>query len=284
MGFRATDLPYLGVGVGFRPPFRAELFFEPGNVDFLEITADHYLHANAEKRRELALLRERFTLVPHSLELSLGSAEGVDRLYLDRLAELIELIDPPYFSDHIAFTHARGVEIGHLAPLPFTHEAIDIVRRNVDEVRRVIDRPLLLENITYEFLWPGAEMSEPEFLTQVVEACDCGLLLDITNVFCNCANFGLESGPFLAQLPHERIAQLHFVGVEESRGRWIDSHARPTPPAIFALMAEIARTTQLRGVVLERDENLPHFSEIVEELAAARKAWAQGAPPTEGAG
>src|SRR5689334_20175399 len=111
-----SQLPALGVGLGFREPFRADLFLQRDKVDFLEITADHYFNASREKMRELDLLAEHFTLIPHGLNLSLGSAEGVDEEYLDAFARLVQRVNPPWWSEHIAFTRAGGVSIGHLAP------------------------------------------------------------------------------------------------------------------------------------------------------------------------
>src|SRR5580658_5466974 len=117
-------LPRLGVGLGFREPFRADLFLHRPEVDFLEITADHYFYVSAEKQAELDLLAAHFTLIPHGLNLSLGSAEGLDDAYFDQFASLIERLNPPWWSEHIAFTRAGGVEIGHLAPVPFNREAL----------------------------------------------------------------------------------------------------------------------------------------------------------------
>ncbi len=145
----------LGAGLGFRPPFLADLFRRRSEVDFLEITADHYFGASPEKRDELDLLAAHFPLIPHGLDLSLGSAEGIDAAYLDRLAAVVERISPPWWSEHLAFTRAGGVSIGHLAALPFTHEAVDAVARNVETVRRVIKAPLILENITVAVQVPG---------------------------------------------------------------------------------------------------------------------------------
>ena len=117
------DLPALGVGIGFREPFLTELFEYRHAVDFLEITADHYFDAPPEKLAELELFADHFPIIPHGLDLSLGSAEGVDAEYLEAMADLVSRLDPPWWSEHIAFTRAGGVSIGHLAPLPWTHEA-----------------------------------------------------------------------------------------------------------------------------------------------------------------
>ncbi|HCF25685.1 MAG TPA: DUF692 domain-containing protein, partial [Cyanobacteria bacterium UBA11049] len=173
------SLPTLGVGIGFRQPFRSELFLHQQQVDFLEIVAEHYLDVPAQKQQELELLAAHFPLIPHAINLSLGSAEGLDTDYLTKLANLIKRLNPPWWSEHICFTKAGGVDIGHLSPLPYTREAVDVVCRNIEQVRCYIDTPLILENITYMFAVPGGEMTEAEFLRQIVERSDCGLLLDV---------------------------------------------------------------------------------------------------------
>ena len=137
----SRELPVLGVGVGYREPFRTELFRHRDRVDFLEITADHYFEASPAKRSELELLADHFTIIPHGLDLSLGSAEGLDDDYLAMMAELVNGLDPPWWSEHIAFTRAGGVAIGHLAPLPWTREAVDVVAHNVEKARRRIRTP-----------------------------------------------------------------------------------------------------------------------------------------------
>ncbi|MEW6729841.1 MAG: DUF692 domain-containing protein [Acidobacteriota bacterium] len=265
-----ADLPVLGVGIGFREPFRGELFLQRPQVDFLEIIADHYMDAPPEKEQELELLARHFTLIPHALNLSLGSAEGVDTVYLEKLAKLVKKIRPPWWSDHICFTRAGGVEIGHLAPLPFTHEAVEVFSRNVAQVRRYIDTPLILENITYLLTLPGAEMNEAQFLAEVVAHTGCGLLLDITNLHINSVNHGYNIDEFLTCLPIDAVVQLHFVGGHWHDGQLIDSHSQPTPAEVWALMQQVLACMPVKGVVLERDDNLPPFAELLTELEQAR--------------
>lgn len=265
-----SSLPTLGVGLGFREPFRADLFLNRERVDFLEVTADHYLDAPPEKQRELDLLAAHFTLIPHGLSLSLGSAEGLDLAYLDALADLVRRLDPPWWSEHVAFTRAGGVDIGHLAPLPFAHETLEVLCANIAAVRRRIEVPLILENITYTVALPGAEMDEAEFLAALLDRTGCGLLLDVTNLHTNAVNHGLDPAAFLDRLPLERVVQLHFAGGRRQDGVLVDSHSRPAPPPVWALLEEVLARAPVKGVILERDEDLPPFGELLIELDRAR--------------
>jgi uncharacterized protein (UPF0276 family) len=266
----ALDAPDLGAGLGFRPSFRADLFRHRAQVDFLEITADHYFNAPPEKLDELELLAGHFTLIPHGLDLSLGSADGVDPAYLDRFAALIARVKPPWWSEHLAFTRAGGVQIGHLAALPFTHEAVDAVVRNVETIRRVIDVPLILENITTVVRVPGGEMDEPAFLTEVLERTGCGWLCDVTNLYTNAVNQGVDLDRTLERWPWDRVVQIHLAGGHWRGGVLIDSHAHPTPPEIWRLLDEVVARSPVRGIILERDENLSPFADLAGELARAR--------------
>lgn len=259
----------LGVGIGYRAAHRAALFLQREEVDFLEITADHFFDA-PQRQEELNTLAAHWTLIPHGLNLSLGSAQGLDEKYLQQLADLVYRVKAPYWSEHIAFTRAAGVEIGHLCPLPFTRESIKVLSRNINRAQEMISMPLILENITYNLNFSHNEMSESQFLRAVLEETDCGLLLDVTNLHVNAVNHGYDPIKFLEELPLERIVQLHFVGIEKRDGQLIDSHANATPPEIFSLMNEVLQRAPVRGAILERDVALPSLSELIPELETAR--------------
>jgi uncharacterized protein (UPF0276 family) len=266
-----AQLPVLGVGVGFRAPLLAELFLSRAGVDFLEITADHYLDATPEKRRELELLAAHFALIPHGLGLSLGSAEGLDEDYLDALARLVHRVHPPWWSEHIAFTRAGGVDIGHLTPLPFTREALDVLCGNIARAQQRIDVPLILENITYTLVVPGAEMSEVEFLAELLERTGCGLLLDVTNLYTNAVNHGYDPAGFLDRLPLDRVVELHVAGGYWHEGVLVDSHSHPAPDEVWNLVEEVVARAPVKGIILERDEELPPLGELFLELDRARQ-------------
>jgi hypothetical protein len=263
-------------GLGYRPAFRADLFAGRDGVDVLEIVADQYLDASREKLEELDLLAAHFPILPHGLDLSLGSAEGIDAAYLERVAALVARLDPPWWSEHLAFTRAGGLSIGHLAALPYTAEAVEAVVRNVETVRRRIATPLILENVTAVVLVPGAEMDEAELLTRVLERTGCGWLCDVTNLYTNAVNHGVDLEVDLDRWPWERVVQIHVAGGRRSGGVLVDSHDRPAPPEVWTLLETVLRRANPRAVILERDENLPPFDELLAEVARAR---AIGRPP-----
>jgi uncharacterized protein (UPF0276 family) len=264
------DLPRLGVGPGFRAPFLAELFLHRDRVDFLEITADHFLGVSPEWLDTLDLLAAHFPLIPHGLDLSLGSAEGLDPAYLDRFADLVNHLDPPWWSEHLAFTKAGGVSIGHLGTLPYTRETVEVVARNVEAARRRIEAPLILENVTATVYVPGSEMDEPEFLTAVLDRTGCGWLCDVTNMYTNAVNRGIDPGSWLDRWPWDRAVQMHFAGGHWHDGTLLDSHAHPASPEVWSALEEAVARSPVKGIILERDEHLPPLVELLDEVERAR--------------
>jgi len=264
-------LPVLGAGYSYRRAYRPETYAHRARIGMLEIVAEHFMYGDAETDRELDLLAEHFTLVPHGLDLSLGSADGIDEAYLERFAALVERVRAPWWSEHVAFTRAGDVRIGHLAPLPFTDEALDAVARNLETVRRRIgDVPCALENIAAPFVLPGATMSEAEFLTRLVERTGCGLLLDVENALANAVNFGGDAEAFFDALPAAAVVQLHVAGGEWIGGSYVDSHARAVSDGVWKLVESACRRFPVKAIVVERDERLPPFTDLLAEIERAR--------------
>jgi uncharacterized protein (UPF0276 family) len=261
------------VGIGFRPQYRGDLFLNPEQVDFLEITADHYFTKNQHKKEELILLKNHFTLIPHGLNTSLGSAEGLDLRYVERIAEIVNFINPPYWSEHLCFTKAGGIELGHLAAVPFTNESIETFCKNIETIKQFIKIPLILENITYPFVLPASTMKETEFITKIVKYADVGLLLDVTNLFINAQNHHFDYKQFLKEIPTEKVVQFHFVGAYFQNGIWIDSHAHEVNPEIWEVVEYAIQNTAVQGLILERDENLPSFQILYQEIQKARNIF-----------
>ena len=198
--------------------------------------------------------------------------EGIDDDYLAAALamDLVDQLDPPWWSEHIAFTHAGGVSIGHLAPLPWTREAIDVVARNVDKVRRKITAPLILENVTAAMIVPGTEIDEVEFVTAVLEQTGCGLLFDVTNLYTNVVNHGQNLDQVLDRWPWDKVVQLHFAGGHWQDGSLQDSHAHSTQPEVWSVLEAAVTRAPIRGIILERDLNLPPFADLLDELEQAR--------------
>jgi uncharacterized protein (UPF0276 family) len=264
----ATDLPFLGAGISFRPAWRWEAVRHRAELGALECIPDDV--AGPAGLRELQLLRDAVPVLLHGIGLSLGSAEGLDPARLAHLARVVEAVEPPWFSEHIAFTRAGGVEIGHLMPLPFTREAVETVAGNVAALKRAIPGvPIALENIAYTFTLPGAEMTEAAFVRAVLEGADCSLLLDLENVHANSRNHGFDPVAYLETLPLERVIEVHLAGGVVREGEYADTHTRPVPEESWTLLEWLAPRTDIRAVIIERDDNLPPFQDLLAEVRRA---------------
>lgn len=264
------NLPSYGVGLGFRPVHREELFSHRKSVDFLEIIADHYFDPSPPKQAELELLQANFPLIPHGLALSIGSAEGIDDAYLDKFRSIVEQTQPAWCSDHIAFTRAGGIDIGHLTPVPKSRASLGVIRENLKRVQESIQVPIILENITESIRYPDDEFSDAEFLGQICDENQVGLLLDVTNLYINSVNHRFDPLEVVRRLPQDRIIQLHFVGGRFEDGLWVDSHDCATQDEIWQLLEAVLSMISVKGIILERDERIPPLAELIPELNRAR--------------
>jgi len=267
------SIPALGVGISYRSQFSAEVLKHRDHINFIEIVADHYIDASAQKLEELNTLRKYFTIIPHAINLSLGSAEGLDLSYLKKLAKLIDWLNPPYWSEHVSFSKAGGIEIGHLSPLPFNEAALNPLEKNINQATALIKQPLILENISYLVKIPGQEMEEGEFLTALMKRVDAGLLLDVTNLYYNSYNHQYNLDQFLATFPADKVVQLHFTGgmYNADKDKFIDNHSSQTPPEVWALMERVLTLCPVKGIILERDDSNPDFDEIAQDLIKAKQ-------------
>jgi len=265
------SIPYLGNGIGFKPELKSFIFLNRDKIDFIEVIAEHYIDVPCIKLRELELLRQHFTIIPHAINLSLGSAQGIDKTYVKKLAKLVEYIDPPYWSAHISYTQAHGLDVGHLSPIVYNSEFLEILSKNISEIQSSISKPLILENITNHAELAGKEFTDADFLNTLCEKTGVGLLLDITNLFINSRNFSFDPYSFIEHLNLEKIVQCHYVGCEDQRNQLTDTHSRKTQVEIFSLIAFLLERHVPKGILLERDERFNDHGEIVSDLLMAKE-------------
>jgi uncharacterized protein len=258
----------LGVGIGWRPEIDLTVERLP-SVDFVEVLAED-IRPDALPE-SLRVLRGRgIPVVAHAVSLSLGGAEPLDPARVAHLAKVAEAVEAPLVSEHVAFTGAGGLDSGHLLPMPRTREALDVLVANVRDAQRDLPVPLALENIAALLDWPDAELSEGQFLAELVERTGCWLLVDVANLHGNAVNLGTSPARFLDELPLERLAYVHVAGGLERGGVYHDTHAHPVPPPVLDLLADLCTRVKPPGVLLERDDDYPPDAELATELAAIR--------------
>jgi uncharacterized protein (UPF0276 family) len=258
-----------GAGIGWRPEIGPDLLARRESADFVEVTAEACFQGHAA--REARAVAEVWPVVVHGVKLSLGSADGIDRARARKLGELSRAVRAPAVTEHVAFVRGGGREIGHLTALPFTHEAVRVVARNVDVARRELpDVPLLLENVAWAFRWPEDALGEGEFYGAVTAATGCDLLLDVGNLYANAVNAGVHPVEALRSFPLDRVAMLHVAGGVLEDGFYFDTHAHAMSEEVLALVAEALAGVGDVPVVLERDAGFPPFSELASELSRVR--------------
>jgi uncharacterized protein (UPF0276 family) len=259
-----------GVGIGWRPEISGYVAGLPG-LRFTEVVAESIRpHALPPA---LVSLRERgVTVIPHAVRLSLGGAEPVDPARVAHLARCADALSAPLVSDHIAFVRAGGMEVGHLTPVPRIREAVDVIVDNVRRAQADLPVPIALEPIAALFDWPDPELTEGQFLTEILERTGALLLLDIANVYANAHNRGEEPTALLDELPLDRIAYVHVAGGEEHAGLYHDTHTDPTPPAVLELIGELCARHRPPALMLERDGRYPPADELTAELDAIAAA------------
>lgn len=250
-------------GLGWRPELGAGTLANLDRIEVVEVLAEELFDADAAQRRAMRFLATQVPVVLHGTSLGLASTERVDARRLDRIARVIEWLEPELWSEHLAFVRAGGAEIGHLAAPPRNDATLEGLVRNVQEARRVTGSVPLLENVASLVEPPGCAYSEQEWL----HAVPFDLLLDLHNVYANSVNFGFDAAEVVASLPAERVKAVHLAGGKRiERGRVLDDHLHPVPDAVFDLFALVRGDAT---VILERDGRYPPIEDLLEELERA---------------
>jgi uncharacterized protein (UPF0276 family) len=265
-------------GVGFRTQHAGEIARAPGPVDWFEVLSDHYLGVGGKRRALLERLRAAHPLALHGVSLSIAGSEPLDPAYLDGLAALAAWVDPVFVSDHLCWTALGGHESHDLLPVACTQEVLEHVAARVAQVQDKLRRRLLLENASAYVAFRAREMEEADFLAELARRTGCGVLLDVNNLVVNAANLGVDPKRALEALPLDAVGYLHLAGHAVLPDVRIDTHDAEVPSAVWTLFEAAARRFPAAGVILERDDNLPEYGELIAELAQARVRHAAAAP------
>ncbi len=261
------------LGIGFRPEL-ARLIQCRHDIGFVEIVADDFTHLKCIPQALRDLQKRGVTIIPHSLSLSVGGADPVDVRRVKHLNSLAQYFDSPFVSDHIAFVRAGSLESGHLLPVKRDHASLRIIAENIAAIKDHLSIPLVLENIATIFQWPDNQMNEAEFVSQVVENTDCGLLLDLSNLFANSHNLNFSALEYLQALPLHRLKYVHMAGGVFKNNLYHDSHCHSLKKQSLELLTALKKLCHVERVMLERDDKFPADGdlELERELEAIAHA------------
>lgn len=274
------------VGIGWRQPHYEALLAERPALGFIEVHAENFFADGGVALAVLEAGRAAYPLSLHGVGLGLGSAAGLDDWHLERLARLVERVQPDWVSDHACFARVgSGLHAGDLLPLPFTDESLDVLARHVQQVQERLRRPIGVENISAYVRWAGADdpLAEPEFFNALVRRTGCSLLLDVNNLVVNARNAGLAPADAaqravrqLQALQPGSVGEIHVAGHTEAGGLVIDDHGGRVCDEVWQVYRAAVGHVGPRATLVEWDTGLPALDVLLDEAARAR-AIAAGA-------
>lgn len=279
-------LPFLGFGVGLRAPHHGWVLqhLDDGGlgVDWLEAISENYMDSGGFPREVLDQVAAQYPVVLHGVSMSIGSVDPLDFDYLRRLRRLADDVRAAWVSDHICWTGVAGINTHDLLPVPFTEEALAHTADRVRMAQDVLERPLVLENPSSYVNFTASTMPEQEFVARLAEEADCALLLDVNNVYVSAVNHDIDPSDYLRALPLDRVVQIHLAGHTDAGTHLVDTHDGPVVSAVWDLYAAVLSQTGPISTLLEWDDRLPSFPDLVHELDPARQL-AQRLTSTTGA-
>lgn len=267
--------PVRGAGLGLRrellEPLRAD---PPTQVDFFEVAPENWLNVGGRRGKAFRYFTERYPFVIHGLSLSLGGPAPLNEDFVRDVGRFMDEHGIRYYSEHLSYTTDDG-QLYDLMPIPFSEEAVDYVAERIRRVQDILGREIAVENVSYYGV-SGAEMTELDFLKAVLERADCGLLLDVNNVFVNSVNHGYDPDAFIRALPAERVRYIHTAGhYVEAEDLRIDTHGDAVCEPVWDLLDVAYGHCGIVPTLLERDFNIPPLPELLSEVERIRKAQAR---------
>ena len=278
MSMRTT----LGFGLGLRSEYYQQILEQRPRIDWFEVISENYLVDGGKALYFLDAIKEHYPLVMHGVSLSIGGAHALDLDYLRRLRKLADRVRPQWVSDHLCWSRGNAHQLHDLLPLPFTEESLRHVAERVRVVQDILERPLVLENVSAYLQWKSSCMSESQFLARLSQMTGCELLLDVNNVYVSSRNQGFDPWQFILELPRECIRQIHLAGHSDYGQYLIDTHDQPIADPVWSLYSKTLSYLGPTSTLIERDDQFPPLEELLSELAHARaiaKSVISGATP-----
>jgi uncharacterized protein (UPF0276 family) len=263
--------PDLGMGLGLRREHYRHVLANRPAVGWFEVISENFMVPGGNPRRVLDSVRKDYPVVLHGVSLSIGSVDPLNDRYLDDLAALAKSVEPAWISDHLCWGSAHGIYAHDLLPIPTTEEALNHVVARVTEVQERLGRRILLENPSSYLQAPEADMTEWEFLAALAERADCGLLLDVNNIFVSAHNHGFDPVAYVDAMPAHRVGQIHLAGHTVQGSLLIDTHDQPVREEVWDLYAYATSRLGRRATMIEWDAHVPAFEVLEEELGRAAR-------------
>ena len=269
MGFARKDL---GHGIGLRPKHYGRFLAEAPPVDWVEAISENFLAPGGRPYAVLEKVRRDVPVVLHGVSLGIGSVDALDQRLLRGLRALADRVEPAYVSDHLCWGRHGGRYAHDLLPLPYTEEALAHVVSRVRQVQDALGRQILLENVSSYVAYASSSMPEWEFLARIAAEADCGILLDVNNVYVSARNQGFDPDAYLAGIPADRVGQFHLAGHSDHGTYLLDTHDAPVTDAVWQLYRSALGRFGRAPALVEWDDHVPELERLVEESERARAA------------
>ncbi len=260
-----------GVGIGLRIPHYRHIFERKPVVDWFEIISENFMVDGGRPLEILDQILERYRVVQHGVSMYFGSAEPLNREYLKRLKRLVKRTKTPWLSDHLCWGSVDGRYTHDLLPMPYTVAAAKVAAQKIKQASDFLELPIAVENVSSYAEFHVSEMTEWEFLAEVVERADCGVLLDVNNIHVSAFNHGFDPLEYLSHVPAERIAQIHIAGHSQYRKYILDTHDHPVIDPVWRLYAQATQLAGRTATLLEWDDRIPSFNEVHREALKANQ-------------
>ncbi len=266
---------FLGFGLGLRSEHYEDILQQNPPLDWLEIITENYLVPGGKPIYYLDKIRELYPMVMHGVSLSIGSTDPLDWDHLKQVKELANRIEPVWISDHLCWTGVNGINMHDLLPLPYTVQAIDHVVAQIHQVQEFLGRQILIENVSSYLTYKQSEMSEWEFLSEIVTRADCLILLDVNNIYVSSYNHDFNPHDYLNGIDVHRVQQIHLAGHSNQGNYIIDTHDAAVIQPVWDLYAAAIKRFGAISTMIERDDNIPDLAELLSEVEHARNISAE---------
>ena len=269
------DNTIAGYGLGLRTDHYADFIEDSARlrqrVDWLEIITENYMVAGGKPLQMLDRIRSNFPMVMHGVSLSIGGSGSIDTGYLSQLKQLIARVEPAWVSDHLCWTGTNGLNLHDLLPLPYTQAALRHLVDRISQVQEFLGRKILIENVSSYVTYRADEMTEWEFISELLQRSGCELLLDVNNVYVSSVNHRFNPRDFIDGIPAAKVRQIHLAGHEDHDTYIIDTHDHPICAAVWDLYGYTVKRLGEVPTMIERDDNIPPLAELIAELDVVRK-------------
>ena len=263
-------LPDLGIGVGLRTVHFPHILANHPAVDWFEVLSENFMDSGGRPLHVLDQITERYPIALHGVSMSIGSTDPLDREYLRKLKALAARTRAHWVSDHLCWTGVMGRNTHDLLPMPYTDEALRHTVSRVRQVSEILERPLVLENPSSYVEFAASSMTEWEFLSRLAEEADCGLLLDVNNVYVSSFNHGFDARAYIAGIPADRVVQYHVAGHTNKGTHIVDTHSDHALAEVWDLYRLAWQRTGPTATLYEWDEDIPAFEVVHAEALKAR--------------